>query len=177
MFRKLAITALLVLFVFAGSAAGQQIKVGFMNPQEVLSQLPERSDIEQELNSLVQQRRSELSERSSAFQQAVAQYQQNAASMSEEQRTKREEELATREEELMEFQQSIQQQIQQRRSELMAPIYSRMDQAIAAVAESRDLDFVINETTGFGDKIVYYSSDTTLDITQEVLNRMNNQSN
>lgn len=177
MFRKLSITTVLFFFVIAGTATGQVIKVGYMNPQEVLSQIPERAQIEQELNTLVEQRRNELSQRSTAFQQAVAEYQETAASMSEEQRTKREEELATREEELREFQQSIQQQIQQRRSELMAPIYTRMDQAIAATAESMDLDFVINETTGFGDRIIYYSSDERMDITQQVLNRMNSESN
>ncbi len=96
--------------------------------------------------------------------------------MSQEQQTKREEELATMEQELMEMRQSIQQQIQQRRSELMSPIYNRMDKAIAAVAQANGLDFVLNETTGYGETIIYYSADQQLNITQEVLNRMNSDS-
>lgn len=178
MFRKLALTTLAVLFLTAGTAFAQQkIKVGYMNPQEVLNQIPERSDIEKELNALVEEKRTELSNRTSEFQQAIADYQQNSASMSEAERKKREEELATREEELMEFQQGIQQEIQQRRSELMAPIYNRMDEAIASVAEGMDLDFVLNEATGFGETIIFYSSDQKLNITEEVLNRMNSDSN
>lgn len=179
MLRKLLSTAFVFLFAFTLTAIGQgqDLKIGFMNPQEVLNQLPERADIEQKLNSFVQQKRSELNQKSTEFQQAVSTYQQNAASMSEQEQQKREEELSTQEQELREMQQSIQQQIQQRRSELMAPIYNRMDQAIAAIAESNNLDFVLNETTGMGETIIFYSADQKLDVTQQVLNRMNNDSN
>lgn len=177
MLRKSILTATVFFFVLGGAAVSQDLKVGYMNPQEVLNQLPERADIEQKLNELVQEKRAELSERTSNFQQAVASYQENSASMSEAQRSQREEELATQEEELREFQQSIQQEIQQRRSELMAPIYNRMDRAINAIAENMDLDFVLNEATGFGETIIYYSSEQRLNITQQVLNRMNSESN
>ncbi|MFH5883056.1 OmpH family outer membrane protein [Halalkalibaculum sp. DA3122] len=177
MFRKLLATAFVLLFAFTLTAVGQDLSIGYMNPQEVLSQLPERADIEQQLNSFIQEKRSELEQESTAFQQAVSTYQQNAASMSEQEQQKREEELATREQELMEMQQSIQQQVQQRRSELMAPIYNRMDQAIAATAEANNLDFVLNEATGMGETIIYYSADQKLNVTQQVLDRMNSESN
>ncbi|MDZ7690006.1 MAG: OmpH family outer membrane protein [Balneolaceae bacterium] len=169
------------MFAATVNAVGQvqdtDLSIGYMNPQEVLSQLPERAEIEQQLNSFIEQKRSEINQKTTEFQQAVSTYQQNAASMSQEQQQKREEELATREQELRELQQSVQQQIQQRRSELMEPIYNRMDEAIATVAQSNNLDFILNEATGYGETIIYYSADQKLNITQEVLNRMNNDSN
>lgn len=177
MLRKSVLAVIIFLFAGTVTAAGQQIRVGYMNPQEVISQIPERADIEKKLNSFVEQRRAELQQKSANFQEAVAEYQQNASSMSEEQMTQREEELAGMEEELMKFQQNIRQQIQQRRAELMSPIYSRMDKAIAAVAESMNLDFVLNEATGMSETIIYYSSQERLDITQEVLDRMKSESN
>ncbi|MDX1636565.1 MAG: OmpH family outer membrane protein [Balneolaceae bacterium] len=179
MLRKLLTTAFILLFAVSFQAAGQNqdLTVGFMNPQEVLSQIPERADIEKKLNSFIEEKRTELSQKSADFQQAVSAFQQNAASMSEQQQQQREQELATREQELMELQQSVQQQIQQRRSELMAPIYSRMDKAIAAVAKANNLDFVLNEATGMGETIIFYSADQKLDITEQVLRRMNTESN
>ncbi|MDR8389787.1 OmpH family outer membrane protein [Aliifodinibius sp. S!AR15-10] len=179
MLRKLLTTAFVLLFAASVTALGQNqdLKVGYMNPQEVLSQLPERAEIEQKLSSYIEERRSELSQKSTDFQQAVSTFQQNAASMSEQQQQQRQQELATQEQELRELQQSVQQQIQQRRSELMAPIYNRMDQAIATVAEANGLDFVLNETTGMGETIIFYSADQKLNITQQVLNRMNSDSN
>lgn len=177
MFKK---TIFIVLFLFlAGTvtALGQQVRVGYMNPQEVINQVPERADIEKKLNSFIEQKRAELQQRSADFQEAVADYQQNSSSMSEEQRSQREQELASREEELMKMQQNIRQQIQQRRAEMMSPIYDRMDKAIAAVAESMNLDFVLNEATGMGETIIYYAAREQLNITQEVLDRMNSESN
>jgi len=177
MFRKVFLAALVFIFAGTAIAAGQQLKVGYMNPQEVISQIPERADIEKKLNSFVEQKRSELQQESTDFQEAVADYQQNSSSMSEEQRAQREEELAAMEEELMASQQQIRQQIQQRQSELMAPIYSRMDKAIAAVAENMELDFVLNEATGVGETIIFYSADEQLNITQQVLDQMTSESN
>ncbi|MDX1618338.1 MAG: OmpH family outer membrane protein [Balneolaceae bacterium] len=177
MFRKSLVAALILFFAHTAVVAGQSIRVGYMNPQEVLSQIPERADIENKLNSFIEQRRGELQEKSAEFQEAVAEYQQNSASLSEEQQAQREEELAAMEAELVKVQQNIRQQIQQRRAELMAPIYNRMDKAIATVAEGMNLDFVLNEATGVGENIIYYAAQEQLDITQEVLNQMNTESN
>lgn len=179
MFKKLLKTAFILLFAVTVRAAGQSqdLKIGYMNPQEVINQIPERADIEQKLNSFIEQKRSELSQKSAEFQQSVATYQENAASMSQQEQQRREEELASREQELTQMQQSVQQQIQQRRSELLAPIYNEMDEAIAAIAEANGLDFVLNEATGTGENIIYYSADQTLNITDQVLNRMNSDSN
>lgn len=177
MFKKLVLAATVIFFAGTATAVGQQIRVGYMNPQEVISQIPERADIEKKLNSYIEQRRAELQQESTAFQEAVADYQQNSSSMSEEQMAQREEELAKMEEQLMQLQQTVRQQIQQRRAGLMSPIYSRMDQAIASVAESMNLDFVLNEATGMGETIIFYSSEEQLNITQQVLDRMKSESN
>lgn len=176
MFRKILSTISILLFVAAGTAAGQ-LKIGYMNPQEVLNQLPEKADIEQQLNDLVEQKRQQLQNRTANFQDAVAEYQDNSSSMSEEQRNNREQELAEMEQALYNFQRSIQAEVQQRRNELLAPIFDRMDKAISEISEARGLDFVINESVGTGESIIFFASDTTMNITQEVLNRMNSETN
>lgn len=175
MLRKLIGTISILLFIVASTADGQQLKIGFMNPQQVLSQLPESAEVEQKLNDLIEEKRTEFQQRTADFQEELADYQQNSTSMSEEQQRKREEELASKEEELIEYQQSIQQEIRQREAELMAPLYNRMNQAISEVAEQMNLDFVLNEATGMGDSIIFYASSEQLNITQQVLERMNSQ--
>ncbi len=171
MFRKLLTTFFLLLFVGSATAYGQ-LSVGFMNPQEVLSQMPERSEVEQKLNTFIETKRSEFQQRTAAFQDSVAAFQQNQSSMSQGQAQQEQQKLAKMESSLQQFQQSIQSQIQQRRSALLKPLYDRMDQAIAAVAEERGLDFVLNETTSAGENIIFYSADSTLNITDEVLKRV-----
>lgn len=171
MFKKLGSLILLFLFLTSASAFGQ-VKIGYMNSQEVLSQMPERSDVEQELNSFVQQKRQELEDRTAAFQDSVATIQQNQGDLSEAQQ----QQLAQMEASLQQFQQSLQQQVQQRRSQLLQPLYEKMDQAIATVAENNDLDFVINEATSTGENVIYYSASQELNITEEVLQQINETS-
>lgn len=171
MFKKLGSLFLLFLFVTSVSAFGQ-VKIGYMNTQEVLNQMPERNAVEQKLNDFIQQKRQELQERTAAFQDSVASIQQNQDELTQAE----EQQLAQMEASLQEFQQGLQQQIQQRRSQLLQPLYEKMDQAIATVAENKDLDFVINEATSTGENVIYYSESRDLNITEQVLQQINETS-
>ncbi|PAU93388.1 hypothetical protein CK503_11670 [Aliifodinibius salipaludis] len=175
MFRKLASLFLLFLFVVTTSAFGQ-LNIGYLNTQEVISQMPERSQIEQELNSFIQEKRQELQQKTTEFQDAVAEFQQNQDSMSDTEIQNREQQLAQMESEMTQFRQGIQQQIQQRRASLLEPLYNKMDEAISTVAENNDLDFVINEATSNGENVVYYAASDKMDITKQVLQYINDTS-
>lgn len=175
MFRKIVSSFFLLLFVLSISAYGQ-LNVGYLNTQEVLSQMPQRSSVEQELNGFIQQKRQELQQRTMAFQDSVTAYEQNRASMSEAQIQQEERQLSQLQNSLRQFQQNVQQQISQRRSTLLQPLYEKMNQAIENVAESQNLDFVLNKTTSTGDNVIYYSARERSDITQEVLQRINETS-
>ena len=175
MVKKIGSIFFLLLFV-VNVTAFAQLKIGYMNAQEVLSEMPERSSVEQQLNDFIQQKRQQLQQQTAAFQDSVAEYQQNQGSMSEAQIRQEEQKLSKMESSLQQFRQSIQQQVQQRRASLLQPLYQRMDEAIATVAENRNLDFVINEATSTGENVVYYSASEQLNITDEVLEQINTTS-
>lgn len=175
MIKKLASLTFLVFFFISSSAFGQ-LKIGYLNAQEVLNQMPERSQVEEQLNSFIQERRQELEQRTTEFQDSVGEFQQNQENMSDSQIREEEQRLAQMETEIGEFQQGIQQQIQQRRSRLLEPLYTEMNEAISTVGEQNDLDFVINEATGMGDNIVYYAASEKLNITDQVLKHINETS-
>lgn len=175
MFKKLLSVFFLLLFVVSTSAFGQ-LNIGYLNTQQVLSEMPGRAEVESELNDFVQSKRQELEERTIAFQDSVASFQQNQENLSENQRRQQEQRLAEMETEVQEFQQGLQQQIQQRRSSLLEPLYNKMDEAISAVAEENDLDFVLNEATSAGENVIYYAASERLDITQQVMEHINETS-
>lgn len=172
MIRKLLASIFLFLFTLSATAFGQ-LKVGYMNTQEVLNQVPERSQVQQELNSFIQSQREQLEQKTAAFQDSVAEYQQNQSDLSTREIEETEQRLTKMQSSMRQFQQSIQQKIQRRRAELLQPLYNRMDKAIAVVAEEKDLDFVLNEATNAGENVIYYSDSEKLDITDEVLRQMN----
>lgn len=171
MIRKLISTTFLFLFVFS-AVSYAQVKIGHMNSQQVLSEMPERPEVEQQLNSFIQEKQQEFQQRTTSFQESVADFQQNQDNMSESEVQQRQQELAETEASLQEYQQQIQQQIQQRRSSLLQPLYDKMDEGIAVVAEEMDLDFVLNEATNSGENVIYYSASEQMDITQQVLEQI-----
>lgn len=175
MIKKVGCILSLFLLIASTTAFGQ-VDIGYMNAQEVLSQMPERSEVEQQLNSFVQEKRQELQERTASFQDSVATFQQNQENLSDAQARQQEQQLAQMEASLQQFQQGLQQQIQQRRAQLLQPLYEKMDEAIAAVAEEKGLDFVINKATNNGENIIYYSESQQLDITDEVLQHIHGTS-
>lgn len=170
-------TALLFCASFTFTAMGQSgsesVKIAVLDIQRVMSSAPEMESIQQKLNSFIEQKQQQLEQRTSNFQQQVAQYQEGQASMSQQQQTAREKELAQKEQELRTFQQNLQAEIQNYRQQLLSPIYSEIDSVIAAVAESRDIDFVLNKSTSRGEEIVRYVGIERLDITEEVSQRIN----
>ncbi|MDZ7772107.1 MAG: OmpH family outer membrane protein [Balneolaceae bacterium] len=178
MFRKLTGLASLLLFLCVSLASAQvdRIEIGFVNTQEVMNQLPERQQIQDQLNTFIQQKQQELQQASTEFQNAVATYQQNQSGMTQDQINQREQELTQMEQNLNQLQQTAQQEIAQRRQELLGPIYERINQAIQAIAQQNGLDMVLSEITAQGSNIVYYSADSSMDITQQVIQRVNSQS-
>ncbi|MGD8428630.1 MAG: OmpH family outer membrane protein [Balneolaceae bacterium] len=171
MVKKILSTFILFLFVGSFTAYGQ-LKIGYMNTQEVMNQLPQRNEVQQKLNDFIQQKRGDLQQRTTAFQDSVAAFQKNKASMSDAQVQQVQNKLTQMESSLRQFQQDIQQQVQQRRATLLQPLYNQMNQAISDVAKARDLDFVLNEATSTGENVIYYSASQKLNITDDVLQKI-----
>lgn len=171
MLRKLFSITTILLFAVSATAFAQ-LNIGYMNTQEVLNQLPERERVQNELESFIQEKQEQLSERATKYEDAVAEYQQNRSAMSEQQIQAREKELTETQNSLDQFNQKIRQEIQQKREELLAPIFSDIDKAISAIAENEGLDFVINQATNSGNRILFYASDNQIDITQRVIDRI-----
>ncbi len=166
-----------VIFIFALTAASTaQVAVGYMDTQEVLSQLPERERVQKELESFIQEKQKELSQRATEYQDAVAGYQEKQGSMSQQQIETREQELTEMQISLDEYNQSVRQQIEQKRQSLLEPIFTRIDEAIAFVAEDEGLDFVLNRATNRGNQILFYASENQPNITDKVVTRLTSES-
>ena len=163
-------SALLWIFLLTIEAQAQ-IKIGYMNPSVVLSQLDEVAFVEQQIEQLVQQRDTELMSKANQLQQDFVAYEEARSMLNEEARIIREEDLLARDQQLQEERENYLNEITQKRALLLQPIIEKMDQVMAEVAQEKSLDLILNEATSFGDAIVFFSAEE-LNITQEVLSRM-----
>lgn len=167
-------TLLTLLILTLPALAFAQLKVGTMNPDEVLEALPETAQVEEDLQRFVQERQQSYQNRYQAWIEEVTAYSERleAGELSEEEQAREEERLMDGQEELNSLQNRIERQIQQRQNDLFTPLLNRVEQAMEEVASELGLEFVINKTASTGDPIVYYSSERGVDITEKVIERL-----
>lgn len=151
-----------------------QMRVGYINPQEVLQQLPEREAIERQLASLIQQKETEFEQRENSYVSQLQQLQERvqAGSATQAQLEQQSEEFR---EELLDLFRSQQMEVQRRQQELLRPVLVSIDQAIEAVAVELNLSYVLNEMTSDGEMILLFIStegENTLNITNRVVQKL-----
>ncbi|WP_069130224.1 OmpH family outer membrane protein [Rhodohalobacter halophilus] len=167
-------TILTALFILMPLTVFGQLKVGIMNPDDVLDALPETEQVQNEIQQFIEQRQADFQNRYQSWIEDLTEFSElvEAGELSEAEQARREEQLQERQEELANLENRIQRQIQQRQNELFNPLLNRVDQAMSDVAEELGLEFVINKTASTGDPIVYYASDRGVDITERVIQKL-----
>ncbi|MEX2600990.1 MAG: OmpH family outer membrane protein [Balneolaceae bacterium] len=171
MLRTLLVT---IVFLTLPLLVQAQLRVGVMDPDAVIDALPETAQVQQQLQQYVNERQEEYVNQYSSFVEDVGNFEELAESgaLSDTELQQREQELGEREQELEALGTSIQNQIQTRQNELLAPIMERVEVAMGAVSEEMGLDYVLNRLTGRGEPIVYYVSERGVDITEQVIQRL-----
>ena len=165
--KRILLSNLFILLLSAGAVA--QLKVGYMNPQKALASLPEYEEALNQVSNLLTQRDGELANEANSLQTQVAEYQQIAATLNDQQRLTRETQLDSLNQAYLAKRQSYQDEIQARRNQLLQPIIAKVNAALEVVAKELELDFVMNQQTSVGDAIIYYTSESQLDITDLVI--------
>lgn len=161
-----------LLATFFSVTAYAQVKIGYMNPAQVLSELEEVAVIEQQIESLIDTRDKDLIAKSTQLQQDLATYEEGKAVLSAEARASKEKEFLDRNDELDSERETYLNEIRQKRSQMMTPILEKMDEAIKAIATEMGLDLVLNEVTSYGDAIIFYSNEEKLNITSQVVAKL-----
>ena len=162
---------LLSLFVVGLlSVVGQaQVKIAYMNPNEVLANLEEVQAIDQQINALIDQRDQEIIAKAGALQQAFSDYEAIRLTLSTEEQQTREADLLQQNQDLETERDTYLNEIRQRRAQELQPIIEQMDAAIKKIATEMGVDLVLNEGTSYGDAIVFYANEERLNITNQVL--------
>lgn len=160
---------LLAVLMVTSLSASAQIKIGYLNPQKVLDELPQTVALRQSMEQFIQQKQQELIELEKTVNDEYALFLQNAVNLEEVQLQSEQARLEGLRDELTQKQQSAEQEVQRKRAELLSPILEKMDEAVAAIAKEMNLDFVLNENTRNGDTILFYGQ-KDLNITTKVIN-------
>jgi outer membrane protein len=169
--KKQFVTVLgvLALIALAGPAAAQQAptKVGYLNTQRLLQEAPGTAEAQQQMQTELapfEQQLRVLEDSARVLQQKLS---QEALGLSAQAREQRQQQFQAQVQALQQQAAQVQQQASQKQSELLGPVMQRIETAISAVRQEGGFAILFDAAT---DAIV--SADTTLDVTQRVLDRL-----
>jgi outer membrane protein len=144
MFKRITTGSLLVLLagLLVGPVAHGQ-KIGYANQEAILANMPEMSEVQQQLRQEARQQQQEIQKERKELQRKIQQYQQQQSLLSDSAKAQRQRELRRQQQQLQQSSQKRQQQLRQRERELMQPLLEDLQSAIETVAARQDLDMVM----------------------------------
>ncbi len=146
----------------------QKLKVGFTDHEVLIAAMPDYAKIQGQLQQEFAAAQEALQSLAQDFQEEVEKYQKQQSLLSADSRAAREKELGDRQVELQEAAGRKDAELAQLEAQLMQPIFDRVQEAIDAVALSKQLDLVIRHRVGAQPVILYRNEETVTDITIEV---------
>lgn len=164
-------TLILICLIAIGSVVSQaQDKTGYVNFGNVVSLMPEVETANQQLKDFRDSLISVHKQRMKAFQDKFARYQKKASAgeMSRVTMKEKEAELQKEQQEIRMNERKIQQQVQQKRSELMTPIVEKVQNAIDAVGDEGNYSMIFDTSLG----AILFADDSE-DLNDKVKARLN----
>lgn len=170
MIKKILIAASIA--IFAGQVAVAQTKIGYANPDVIMSQLPEVQKISEEIQMFLDQKDAMLRPKADSLQILFDEYEKVMAALSDAARQNREQELMAKNAEFEELKRKSLEEVQLRQNALIEPIQEKISNAIAAVAKELGLDLVLSDRTSQGSEIIFYAAADQPNITEKVINKL-----
>ncbi len=161
--KRIVFLFLLVSGAIATQAqAPTSSKIGFADVDYIFTQMPESKQIETELQSTQTQLKNQIDTKYQEFQKKLADYQANINTMLDAVRQNTERELQQLQENLQKLQQDAQLTIDNKRNQLMDPVYQKVGKAIEDVAKENDYTFILSQQIGGLDVILYANEDNNV---------------
>lgn len=155
--RNILLTTLVVFF--ASTVYAEQ-KFGHINSQELYMIMPEADSAQKKLEQLAHDHEMTLEELTVEFNKKFEDYQQNVNTYSDLKRATKEAELEESQRRIQNFQQTAEQDLKQKRSELFQPVQEKAIGAVNEVAEENGFTYIFD--TGMGS--IVYTGDDAVDI-------------
>ncbi|MFD2517880.1 OmpH family outer membrane protein [Salinimicrobium flavum] len=159
--KKFIVLSGLILLSFSTLA---QSKVGSIDADYILANLPEMAEVNEDLKSYNEELQKELQTSIQSYETQVKDYQANNATFSEEEKKVKEEEIISLENEIKGFRQKAGVMMQMKRNELTRPLYEKINTAMLKVIETENYTQILHAG---GNSIAYSSPE--FDITLKVL--------
>lgn len=172
--KRIILVSVLMLILGVSQLVAQQ-RIGYAEPQRILDNIPERNQIEAQLEEFYNEWEQGYNRLYERYSEDLFLFEENRSQLSQTQIAQEEARLGQMVEELTLMQQEFGMMFEQRRADLLIPIVERINRAIEAVAQERGLDYVFQSETSNAEPIFFIirGNPNSVNITDEVIARMN----
>jgi outer membrane protein len=168
---KLILISLFVFFPIISSVGIAQLKIGYVDSDTIMDNLPDVQDARQKLDALIQEWQNELKEMETNLKTKKDDYEKRKLIMTGETSTEALAEIAKLDKEIADYRDKkfgANGELFQKQDELMKPIQNKIFNTIKEVALEEDLDYVFDRS---GDIIFLYAKEE-YDLTTKVLEKL-----
>ncbi|TXB62514.1 OmpH family outer membrane protein [Phaeodactylibacter luteus] len=137
----------IAVFFLSLAVSTQAQKFGYVNSAAILAELPEVKQADANLEALQKQLQKKGQSMVEQLQQdyLAVQQQVESGSLSPKQQEEEAAKLQKREQEIAKFEQDMRQQLNDKREELLNPIYEKVNNAIQDVAKENGFQFIFDQ--------------------------------
>ena len=160
--------ALFLIALLPLGAMAQNVKLGHVNSQEIISVMPELETIEKTLKELQDQWEKELLKMREEYNTKVKEFVDKQATMPETIKTARQSEIAEIEQRITTFNQTANADVVKKQQELVNPVLDKVKKAISEVATEGGFTYIFDIST----QGVVFQAKTANDITPLVKKKL-----
>ncbi|MEY4383990.1 MAG: hypothetical protein RI995_1532 [Bacteroidota bacterium] len=153
-----------LVFGLATMPLKAQVKIGFINADYILSQMPEAKQVEEDLKNTQKQYETLYQSKVKDFQDKLAVFEKLPATTSDVIKQDKEKELQNLQTSIQEFQQNSQTSLQKKQAQLLQPLLKKIEETMHAVAEANAFTYVFNYDAGMGTApiLLHYPADANM---------------
>jgi len=169
--KMVTVLCMAVLFGVTINPAKAQLKIGYVDSDTIIKELPEAQDAQQKLQDIVKGWQDELDKMSKDLQAKYEDYQKKEALYNDATKQSEQKKLVDEEQQVNQFRQDkfgTQGELAAQRDKIMSPIREKILKVIAQVAKEEKVSFMFDKA---GDVLLLYA-DKTADYTYKVLDRL-----
>ncbi|MDO4726738.1 MAG: OmpH family outer membrane protein [Porphyromonadaceae bacterium] len=157
----------LLVLVMPLMVFSQDLKVGYIDAEQIMMAMPEIADIEKQMSEYNAQNTKYLQEMEAEIQKEEAKYKEMEATATATMKADQEAKIQTLYQRYQTTVRTIQQDAQQKQASLLKPVQERVVKAIESVGSKNNYLFILDKNT------MIYKSAKTVDVTAIVKKELN----
>ena len=169
--KKIGLVLSLILLVSFTQKINAQLKIGYVDSDTIMKQLPDAQDVQKKLDAMIKEWQEEISKMERDWKAKYDDYDKRKLILSEQKRIEIEKELVALEDQFTKYRQDklgVRGELFQKQEELMKPIQNRIFTVIEEIAKENDYDYIFDRS---GDMMFLFAKEE-YDLTKEVIAKL-----